>query len=141
MACHGILKIKVLLLIPCCSFSHNVNVNSNQPTPHILHHTPRAIHQNISNKHLPKNATFSSHPNSINRNSTISTMRTMLTQTLTPGLLLKFLPFDHTHQLLKGASLSERFTRLGFSCQMSEKISCAFVSSINTINMSEDTSF
>ncbi|KNZ57604.1 hypothetical protein VP01_2115g1, partial [Puccinia sorghi] len=30
---------------------------------------------------------------------------------------------DHTHQTLKSASPSDRYTRLGFSCQMSEKTS------------------
>ncbi|KNZ55872.1 uncharacterized protein VP01_1375g1 [Puccinia sorghi] len=41
---------------------------------------------------------------------------------------------DHTHQTLKGASPSDRYTRLGFSCQMSEKMSHAVVSYINTKN-------
>ncbi|KNZ63470.1 uncharacterized protein VP01_113g6 [Puccinia sorghi] len=40
----------------------------------------------------------------------------------------------HSHQTLKGASPSDRYTRLGFSCQMSEKISNAVVDYINTKN-------
>ena len=41
---------------------------------------------------------------------------------------------DHTHQTLKGVSPSDRYTRLGFSCQMSEKMSNAVVAYINTKN-------
>ncbi|KNZ61345.1 uncharacterized protein VP01_14160g1, partial [Puccinia sorghi] len=49
--------------------------------------------------------------------------------------LLKLMPFffcvfksnDHTHQTLKGVSHSEKYTRIGFSCQMSEKMSNAVV--------------
>ncbi|KNZ47835.1 uncharacterized protein VP01_60g7 [Puccinia sorghi] len=44
---------------------------------------------------------------------------------------------DHTHQTLKGASPSDRYTRLGFSCQMSEKMSHAVVSYINTKNKAQ----
>ncbi|KNZ64544.1 hypothetical protein VP01_10170g1 [Puccinia sorghi] len=40
---------------------------------------------------------------------------------------------DHT-QTLKGASPSDRYTRLGFSCQMSENISNAVFAYINTKN-------
>ncbi|KNZ47827.1 hypothetical protein VP01_6105g1, partial [Puccinia sorghi] len=41
---------------------------------------------------------------------------------------------DHTHQTLKGASPSDRYTRLGFSFQMSEKMSNAVVAYINKKN-------
>ena len=38
---------------------------------------------------------------------------------------------DHTHQTLPGASPSDRYTRIGFSCQMSEAMSKAVVAYIN----------
>ena len=38
---------------------------------------------------------------------------------------------DKTHQNLKGVSPSDRYTRLGFSCQMSERMSHAVVAYIN----------
>jgi len=38
---------------------------------------------------------------------------------------------DHTHQTLDGVSASDRYTRIGFSCQMSEKMSNAVVAYIN----------
>jgi len=38
---------------------------------------------------------------------------------------------DHTHQTVKGLSHSDKYTRIGFSCQMSQKMSCAVVSYIN----------
>ena len=37
---------------------------------------------------------------------------------------------DHTHQTLKGVSHSDKYTRIGFSCQMSEKMSNAVVAYI-----------
>ena len=39
---------------------------------------------------------------------------------------------DHTHQTLDGVSPSDKYTRIGFSCQMSEKMSNAVVAYINT---------
>jgi len=38
---------------------------------------------------------------------------------------------DHTHQTLDGVSPSDKYTRIGFSCQMSEKMSKAVVAYIN----------
>ena len=38
---------------------------------------------------------------------------------------------DYTHQTLPGASRSGRYTRIGFSCQMSEAMSNAVVAHIN----------
>ncbi|KNF05867.1 hypothetical protein PSTG_00861 [Puccinia striiformis f. sp. tritici PST-78] len=45
--------------------------------------------------------------------------------------LCAFRSNDHTHQTLPGASPSDRYTRIGFSCQMSQAMTQAVVAYIN----------